>query len=147
MTNLKMDAYADSLTINNINSNNHVNMVKVQKIKSDKNGGKTGTISLEIISANCYNAFALQKKQTLKKIGERSRATEIREAILKFSLQNQFKNLMSDCLDSDKIYNCIDEIRALHGIRVLCLFWIILVHTATFLSYVTREYYSLNNFD
>lgn len=133
-----MDSYADSLTINNINSNNHVNLVKVQKMKSDNN---SNTISLEIISANCYNAFALQKKQQLMMLEEQNKIAEVRDNILKFSIQQQFKSLFSDSIDSDRVYNCIDEIRALHGIRTICLFWIILVHTATFLSYVTCEYF------
>jgi hypothetical protein len=136
MTNLKMDSFVDSLTISNINTNNHVNLVKVQKMKSDNNNN---TISLEIISANCYNAFALQKKQQLILMEERNKYTEVRDNILKFSLQQQIKSLLSDFVESDRVYNCIDDIRALHGIRSICLFWIILVHTATFLSYVSRE--------
>jgi hypothetical protein len=138
MTNLKMDSYADSLTINNINTNNHVNLVKVQKMKTDNN---CNTISLEIISANCYNAFALQKKQQLQMMEQRNKVVEVRDNILKFSVQQQFKSLLSDSIDSDRVFNCIDEIRALHGIRTICLFWIILVHTATFLSYVTRKFF------
>lgn len=49
LTKLRMHPLADSMTINNINTNNHVNLVKVKKIKLEN----AATISLDIISGNC----------------------------------------------------------------------------------------------
>lgn len=80
-----MDSLAESLTINNFSTHNHVNMVKVKKMKAEN------TISLDIISANCYNAFALQKKQAM--LAQKNKVGEFRESLFKFSLQHQFKKV------------------------------------------------------
>lgn len=50
-TNVKMRPDDQQMTISNFNSNNHVNLVKVKKIDTDN------MISLDIISANCYNGM------------------------------------------------------------------------------------------
>lgn len=48
-TNVQMSANDQQMTISNFTANNHVNLVKVKKIDTDN------MISLDIISANCYN--------------------------------------------------------------------------------------------
>lgn len=48
-TNVRMGAQDQQMTISNFSANNHVNLVKVKKIDTDN------MISLDIISANCYN--------------------------------------------------------------------------------------------
>lgn len=48
-TNVRMGAHDQQMTISNFSANNHVNLVKVKKIDTDN------MISLDIISANCYN--------------------------------------------------------------------------------------------
>lgn len=50
-TNVKMRPDDQQMTISNFNANNHVNLVKVKKIDTDN------MISLDIISANCYNGM------------------------------------------------------------------------------------------
>lgn len=52
LTKLKMDSLADSMTVNNINTNKHVNLVQVKKIKLEN------SISVDIISGKCdYGNF------------------------------------------------------------------------------------------
>lgn len=46
------------MTISNFNANNHVNLVKVKKIDTDN------MISLDIISANCYNGMLMKWDET-----------------------------------------------------------------------------------
>lgn len=46
---LKMDPLTECLTVNNMNSNKHVNLVQVKKIKMDN----SSAISLDIISGKC----------------------------------------------------------------------------------------------
>lgn len=128
MTNVHMDSNTDSLTINNFSHNSHVNMVKVQKNKSEN------TIMLDIISANCYNAFALKKNQQM--LTQLDKVDEFRENLFKFSIQQQFDNLLNKS-SNDSVTNSIDEINSIHGIRCVSMFWIILVHCTTFLSYVS----------
>lgn len=48
-TNVRMGEHDQQMTISNFSANNHVNLVKVKKIDTDN------MISLDIISANCYN--------------------------------------------------------------------------------------------
>jgi len=132
-TNVEMDAKTDLLTINNFSSNNHLKMVKVHKSKSEN------TIKLDIISANCYNAFALRRKHQADRL---DKAGEIRESIFRFSLQRQF-----DYLLNSRSSDGIDGVNAIHGIRVMAFFWILLVHITTFLSYVSYNKKYIENID
>lgn len=52
-----MDPLAQSMTINNINTNKHVNLVQVKKIKS--NTSSAATINLDIISGKCDYGIAI----------------------------------------------------------------------------------------
>lgn len=51
LTELKMDPLAESMTVNNINTNKHVNLVQVKKIKAENSS--SATISLDIIAGKC----------------------------------------------------------------------------------------------
>lgn len=44
-----MDPLAESMTVNNINTNKHVNLVQVKKINMEN----SATISLDIIAGKC----------------------------------------------------------------------------------------------
>lgn len=46
-----MDPLAKTMTINNINTNKHVNLVQVKKIKTKTSS--SATISLDIIAGKC----------------------------------------------------------------------------------------------
>lgn len=52
-----MDPLAESMTVNNINTNKHVNLVQVKKIKTENSA--SATISLDIIAGKCdYGGLA-----------------------------------------------------------------------------------------
>lgn len=124
-SNFQLNAHTNSLTINNVSSTNqHSNCLKLVKVHKTEN-----KIKLDIISANCFNAFALHQRSSKENLES---ANEIRENIFRFSLQSQFENLLGDGATSD-----VNNVTVIHGIRVVALFWIILVHITTILSYVS----------
>lgn len=55
MTMLKMDPLTECLTVNNMNSKKHVNLVQVKKIKMEN----ASTISLDIIAGKCDEGNSL----------------------------------------------------------------------------------------
>lgn len=61
---LKMDPLTESLTVNNIDTNKHVNLVQVKKIKVEN----SSTISLDIISGKCENGKWCQQEDFQLKI-------------------------------------------------------------------------------
>lgn len=112
-----MDPLAESMTVNNINTNNHVNMVKVQKIRTENNP----TISLDIITGNCENSI---KNRDLNESGLFSKL------FLSFSWYSNYNDLISHSNISTS------DITAIHGLKVFCLLWIILINTYTVLFHV-----------
>lgn len=112
-----MDPLAESMIVNNINTNNHVNIVKVQKIRTENNP----TISLDIITGNCENSV---KNRDLKETGIFSKL------FLSFSWYCNYNDLISHSNISTS------DITAIHGLKVFCLLWIILINTYTVIFHV-----------
>lgn len=123
-SNFKMNENAESLTISTKNCN-HLNLVKLQKNKTDN------TITLDIISTNC-NVSPRRKKRRHIALEV---AGETRRNIFKFSFQNQLSTLTP----SDTPHDICERNNAVNGIRVLSLFWIILLNTTTMLSYASSK--------
>ncbi|KAJ6624113.1 hypothetical protein Bhyg_17107 [Pseudolycoriella hygida] len=122
LTELKMDPLAESMTVNNINTNKHVNLVQVKKIKTQNSA--SATISLDIIAGKCdyvNHSCAASRKSN----------STMRKILLAFSWRKNFMHF----LNSNQL-EC-NEIAAVCGVQVMCLFWIILVHTCTVLFYVS----------
>lgn len=118
-----MDPFAESMTVNNINTNKHVNLVQVKKIKAQNSA--SATISLDIIAGKCdYVNHSDRAHQNGK-----SNST-VRKIVLAFSWRRNIDHLMSGSQ-----HEC-NEIGAVCGVHVVCTMWIILVHTCTVLSYV-----------
>lgn len=143
-----MDPLAESMTVNNINTNKHVNLVQVKKIKSDNSA--SATISLDIIAGKCdYGELTFRLfffcGSTNRNIFDfvvnhsdrvnpncRSNSTA-RKTLLAFLWRKNIAYLMSNNrLESN-------EIAAVCGIQVMCSLWIILVHTCTVLFYVSGK--------
>lgn len=61
MTILKMDPMAECLTVNNMHTNKHVNLVQVKKIKAEN---QPSTISLDIFAGKCQDGNAANKYST-----------------------------------------------------------------------------------
>lgn len=129
LTKLKMDPLAESMTINNINTNKHVNLVQVKKIKM----ANSATISLDIIAGNCdYAKCNRDSRKSTKGV--------IRKILLAFSWRQNYRQLYNTCHRYGK------EVPAVSGLRVLCFMWIILVHTCTFLFYIAdNKNYRINS--
>ncbi|XP_037028727.1 nose resistant to fluoxetine protein 6-like [Bradysia coprophila] len=123
LTELKMDPFAESMTVNNINTNKHVNLVQVKKIKAQNSA--SATISLDIIAGKCdYVNHNGKVRQNCK-----SNSTA-RKIVLAFSWRKNLNHLMNA-----NQFEC-NEIAAVCGVQVVGVMWIMLVHTCTVLSYV-----------
>ncbi len=127
LTELKMDPLAESMTINNINTNKHVNLVQVKKIKAQNSA--PATISLDIIAGKCD--YAGNHNDGIHLNCKSNSA--MRKTLLAFSWRKNIRYLMNNNqLESN-------EIGAVCGVQVVCIMWIILVHTCTVLFYVAGE--------
>lgn len=117
----KMSDSADTLTITNKNCH-HLNLVKLKKNKSDN------TITLDIITLNCGAS-----KHRKRRHG--NRFSENHPNVFKFSFLHQ----LSVSTPADTPHDVIDENNAIHGIRVLSLFWIILLNVTSIVSYASSK--------
>ncbi len=127
-----MDPLAESMTINNINTNKHVNLVQVKKIKAQNSG--SATISLDIIAGKCD--YVNHNDRTHQNCKSNS---ALRKTLLAFSWRKNICYFMTD----DQFER--NEIAAVCGVQVVCIMWIILVHTCTVLFYVCGKYIPMNN--
>lgn len=123
-SNFKMNENAESLTISSKNCN-HLNLVKLQKNKSDN------TITLDIISTNCSISPHRKKEHE----SQLDKAADPLRNIFKFSFQHQ----LSISTPSDTPHDRANENKPIHGIRAFSLFWIILLNVTTMLSYTSSE--------
>lgn len=117
----KMSDTADTLTITNKNCH-HLNLVKLKKNKTDN------TITLDIITLNC-GASKHRKRR------HENQFSETHPNVFKFSFLHQ----LSISTPADTPHDVIDENNAIHGIRVLSLFWIILLNVTTIVSYASSK--------
>jgi hypothetical protein len=115
---------AESFTISSKNCNNQVNLVKLQKNKSDN------TLTLDIISANCHSAPS-RRHQTQK--NQLDLAGETPKDIFKFSFVHQ----LSESTPLDTPFVCNNSV--IDGIRFIGLIWVFLVNVVTALSYASSE--------
>lgn len=120
-SNFKMSEAAESLTISSKNCN-HLNLVKLQKSKTDN------TITLDIIT-NCNHRMKHRENNF-------DIAGDARRNIFKFSFLHQ----LSISSSSDTPSGVCEKNNAIQGIRVISLFWIILLNVTTALSYASSEY-------
>lgn len=161
MTMLKMDPMTECLTVNNMSTNKHVNLVQVKKIKAEN---QASTISLDIISGKCQDgkhsdAFCWHKytsasssslflsisfvcmatvSRTVPKEHHHRKGRisghsndAIRNILLAFSWRQNFRLLTSEFTE-----HCIMDVIEISGLRVLCVLWILLVHVTTALYFV-----------
>lgn len=108
---------AESLTISSKNCN-HVNLVKLQKNKTDN------TLTLDIISANCSASSRNRQSQN---------DLETPKDIFKFLFTHQ----LSVSTSSDTPF--VVETDIIHEIRLFSLLWIILLNVVTVLSYAASK--------
>lgn len=123
-----MGENAESLTISS-KTCNHVNLVKLQKNKTDN------TITLDIITANCTSSHQKKKHHS-------SAAHDVNRNVFKFSFLHQ----LSISTPSDTPFSVADSSNAITGIRVFSLFWIILLNVTTILSYASSKKVEINSF-
>lgn len=125
-----MDPLAESMTINNINTNKHVNLVQVKKIKAQNSA--SATISLDIIAGKCDYVNHNDRVHNNRKSNDAMKKT-----LLAFSWRKNINYLMMS--SSNNQLEC-NEISAVCGVQVVCILWIILVHTCTVLFYVCGKW-------
>lgn len=150
-----MDPMAECLTVNNMNTNKHVNLVQVKKIKAEN---ETSTISLDIISGKCqegkatqywncvwHMTFVLIEAHFLHRLHSASK--EHRQSRITGHSNNSLKNLLLAfswrqnlvLLSSEFSEHCIMDVIEISGLRVLCVLWILLVHVTTVLYFVAGK--------
>lgn len=117
VTNFRMNENMESLTISS-KSGNHMNLVKLQKNKSDK------TITLDILSCPLHEC---KKKRSTGRGEHNIVKSSTRRNISLFS----FSHLFHEEIDSTN--------NLIHFMRTTSLIWIILLNVTTTLSYASSK--------
>lgn len=121
LTNVKMDPQAESMTINNMNTNHHVNMVKVNKVSAGSRN-LPSVISLDIMSGNCENPSMNRRTYD---------DGFFKELIRELSWSNIIDGFLRG--------GASEHITVLNGLNVICLLWVCLTQCFSAFHFVSGK--------